>query len=114
METINVAEAKSRFSELVSRAAAGERFLIQRRERPMAALVGSDDLESLEHLSQAARRLAIALGQDEAILNKVEMREIHPVMAAFGLWGEESDLEGLADEIAANRHNPPDRPGIDL
>ena len=32
METINVAEAKSRFSELISRAGNGERFLIQRRE----------------------------------------------------------------------------------
>jgi antitoxin (DNA-binding transcriptional repressor) of toxin-antitoxin stability system len=35
MEGINVAEAKSRFSELVSRAASGERFLIRRRERPL-------------------------------------------------------------------------------
>jgi antitoxin (DNA-binding transcriptional repressor) of toxin-antitoxin stability system len=30
---MNVSEAKSRFSELLSRAAAGERNVIQRRER---------------------------------------------------------------------------------
>ena len=36
METINVADAKSRFSELISRATSGERFIIQRRERPVA------------------------------------------------------------------------------
>jgi prevent-host-death family protein len=45
MERINVAEAKSRFSELISRAAAGERFIIQRRERPVAALIGAAELE---------------------------------------------------------------------
>ena len=60
METINVAEAKSRFSELISRAATGERFIIQRRERPVAALIGAAELERLE---RAARRLALVLGQ---------------------------------------------------
>ncbi|MEI8306498.1 MAG: type II toxin-antitoxin system Phd/YefM family antitoxin [Chloroflexales bacterium] len=38
METINIAEAKSRLSELLSRVLAGERFPIQRRERPVAVL----------------------------------------------------------------------------
>lgn len=41
MEKINIAEAKSRFSELVSRSAAGEKFIIKRRERPVAAMIGS-------------------------------------------------------------------------
>lgn len=45
MERITVAEAKSRFSELISRAAAGKRFIIQRRERPMAVLIGADEFE---------------------------------------------------------------------
>lgn len=86
MEWINVAEAKSRFSELISRAAAGERFIIQRRERPVAALIGAAELERLERSSNSARRLALALGQEAAILNKVEQRELHPAMAAYGLW----------------------------
>ena len=114
MEAINVAEAKSRFSELISRAASGERFIIQRRARPVAALIGAVDLERLERTSRAARRLALALGQAESILEKVERGELHPAMAAFGLWRDEPDLAALADEIAAERLNPPTRPDLDL
>jgi prevent-host-death family protein len=114
METINVAEAKSRFSELISRAASGERFIIQRRERPVAALIGAAELERLQRTSRAARRLALALGQDEAILDKIERRELHPAMAAYGLWRDEADLADLADEISAERLKPPTRPNIDL
>ena len=114
METINVAEAKSRFSELISRAATGERFIIQRRERPVAALIGTAELERLERTSRAARRLALALGQSEAILDKIEQRDLHPAMAAFGLWRDEADLADLTDEIAAERLKPTNRPKIDL
>ena len=114
METINVAEAKSRFSELISRAATGERFIIQRRERPVAALIGTIELERLERTSRAARRLALALGQSEVILEKVERRELHPAMAAYGLWRDEADLADLADEIAAERLKPPTRHKNDL
>ena len=114
VETINVAEAKSRFSELISRAASGERFIIQRRERPVAALIGTTELERLERTSRAARSLALALGQGEAILDKIERRELHPAMAAFGLWREETDLAALADEIASERIKPSTRPKIDL
>jgi prevent-host-death family protein len=114
MEKINVAEAKSRFSELISRASTGERFIIQRRERPVAALIGTTELERLERTSRAARRLALALGQGEAILDKIDRRELHPVMAAYGLWRDESDLADLADEIGAERLKPPIRPNIDL
>ncbi len=46
---IGVAEAKRRFSELLARAAyGGERFIIQRRGRPIAALIGLDDLSLIE------------------------------------------------------------------
>jgi prevent-host-death family protein len=114
VEKINVAEAKSRFSELISRAATGERFIIQRRERPVAALIGTTELERLERTSRAARRLALALGQGEAILDKIERRELHPAMAAYGLWRDEADLSELADEIAVERLKPPVRPDIDL
>ena len=63
MEYINVAEAKSRFSELISRAVSGERFIIRRRDRPVVALIGAAELERLERSSHAARRLALALGK---------------------------------------------------
>ncbi len=103
METINVVEAKARFSEFISRASAGERFIIQRRERPVAVLIGAAELERLERTSRAARRPALALGQDEAILERIERGELHPAMAAFGLWRDEPDLADLAERIAAGR-----------
>ena len=48
METINISEAKSRFSEFLSRAASGERFVIMRREHPLAALIRARELKRLE------------------------------------------------------------------
>ncbi|MCS5657725.1 MAG: type II toxin-antitoxin system Phd/YefM family antitoxin [Dehalococcoidia bacterium] len=45
---ISVADAKRNLSELMSRAAYNnERFLIQRRGKPMAALVSIEDLTRL-------------------------------------------------------------------
>lgn len=114
MEKVNVAEVKSRFSELISRAATGERFIIQRRERPVAALIGVTELERLERSSRAARKLAVAFGQSEAILEKIERRELHPAMAAFGLWREEPDLATLAEEIASERQKSSSRPKVDI
>jgi prevent-host-death family protein len=103
MESINIGEAKSQFSELVSRVAAGERLLIRRRERPVAVMISPTELERLERASQLATRLALALGQSEHLLQQVEQGEIHPAMAAFGLWRDEADLEMLVDEIYGNR-----------
>ncbi|MGQ9682252.1 MAG: type II toxin-antitoxin system Phd/YefM family antitoxin [Anaerolineae bacterium] len=103
METISIGDAKSRFSELVSRAMAGERFVVQRRNRPVAALIGSAELDRLERLSEIARRLAEILGQDAELLKQVEAERIHPAMAAYGLWRDEQDLASLAEEIAENR-----------
>jgi prevent-host-death family protein len=114
MEGIRIAEAKSRFSELVSRAASGELFLICRRERPLAVLIGAAELENLERGSQAAHRLALALGQSAELMGQIEAGGVHPAMAAFGLWRDEADLEALADEVYANRGRQTSRPGPSL
>jgi prevent-host-death family protein len=46
-------EARSEFSDLVNRAAyAGERVIVHRRKKPVAALVPIEDLELLEKLEQ--------------------------------------------------------------
>ena len=48
MNTVGVAEAKKRFSEIMSRVAYnGDRFIIERHGKPMAALVSPEDLERL-------------------------------------------------------------------
>ena len=114
MESINMADAKSRFSELVSRASAGERFAIRRRERTVAVLVSPGEFERLERAAQAAYQLALALGQDDAILKRIQRGEIHPAMAAFGLWRDEDDLEDLAEQIRIERNKSLSRPDIHL
>ena len=109
MDAVNVSEAKSRFSELVSRAAAGERIVIQRRERPVAILLSPHEVERLDRSGQLARRLAEALGQDAALLRRIEAGDLHPAMAAFGLWRDETELADLAEEIRLNRKGQPRR-----
>jgi prevent-host-death family protein len=108
-ESMNIAEAKSRFSEQVSRASSGERITIRRRERPLAVLIGAAELERLERISQVGLRLALTLGQDSELLAQIERGELHPAMAAFGLWKDVEELADLADVIATNRQNQPTR-----
>jgi prevent-host-death family protein len=103
METINISEAKSKFSEYLSRAASGERFIIMRRARPLAALISAGDLERLERSAEITRRLAQTLGQSPKLLAKIEAGKVHPAMAAFGLWQDEEDLEDLETQIMKNR-----------
>ncbi|NOX63962.1 MAG: type II toxin-antitoxin system prevent-host-death family antitoxin [Chloroflexi bacterium] len=103
MLRLNMAQAKSRFSEMVSRAAGGEHILIQRRERPLAVLIGVDEFEQLERTAALGRKLALALGQSPELLEQIERGELHPVMAASGLWANDSELDDLEDEIIANR-----------
>ena len=61
---ISVAEAKKKFSEMLARAAYnGERFISERRGKPMAALIGLDDLSLLEEQSyQKPQGLLAAAG----------------------------------------------------
>lgn len=114
METINISEAKSRFSEFLSRAASGERFVIVRRARPLAALISAAELERLERSAEITRRLAQSLGQSPKRLEDIEAGKIHPAMAAFGLWKDEEDLNDLEAQIIANRRRTSSRPRADL
>jgi hypothetical protein len=85
-----------------------------RRERPVAALIGADDLERLERVGEIARRLAHSLGQSAELLDGISAGMIHPVMAAFGLWSGEEDLADLDKTIVKNRQNPSRRENVDL
>ena len=49
MRTVSVAEAKSHLSELIAKSSFGhDRFVITRRNKPVAALVSLDDLRIIE------------------------------------------------------------------
>jgi prevent-host-death family protein len=62
---LGVAEAKSRFSELLDRVARGERFVVSRRGRPVVALVPpeeADDRPRPKGLAAGAGALADVAG----------------------------------------------------
>lgn len=60
---LSVADAKKHLSELMSRVAYNqERFLIERRGKPMAALVSAEDLAKLEQQPTATKGLMAAVG----------------------------------------------------
>ena len=88
--------------------------MIRRRERSMAVLINPFELERLERASQAARRLALTLGQDEALLEQIDRHEVHPAMAAFGLWHEDPSLDHFVEEIYESRKFASNRSDVDL
>jgi hypothetical protein len=62
----------------------------------MAVLVGLSEFKRLERMAQAAFHTARVLGQDEVMLQRIQRGELHPAMAAFGLWRDADDLEKFA------------------
>jgi len=91
-ETIGVAEAKRRFSELLDRVRGGERFLIARRGRPEVALVPPGD---------------VVRGRPERPLG---------FLSLVGLWvdEEDTDVDRMVEEIYAARRRAKDRPAPDI
>jgi prevent-host-death family protein len=63
MTTISIATAKSRFSELIAKSGyARERFIITRRNKPVAALVSLEDLKIIEQ-HEERQGLASVIGK---------------------------------------------------
>jgi len=86
---VSVAEAKSRISELVGEAAyGGERFLIERRGKPMAAIVSAEDLSRLESAEAATGG---------------------GLLAAVGALADVEDLDEVLADIQAQRARAADR-----
>jgi len=91
-ETIGVAEAKRRFSELLDRVRRGERFVIARRGRPEVALVPPGD---------------VMRGRPERPLG---------FLSLVGLLadGDDKDVDRTVGEIYAARRRAKDRPAPDI
>lgn len=83
---VGAAEAKAHFSDLMARVAhGGERFVVERRGKPVAALVGMEDLERLEADLSSRPRGALAL---------------------VGAWGElveDEEIDAMLEEVYAER-----------
>ena len=59
--SVSIAEAKARISELIAKSQhTHERFIITRRNKPVAALVSLEDLRSLEQQQEKQGLVAIA------------------------------------------------------
>ena len=91
VDVLGVAEAKRRFSELMSRVEyRGERFIIQRHGRTMAALVPADDLDLRRRLQPRALHMLSCLRLDvgglllEVLVDVLEFRLRLTVAAAAG------------------------------
>lgn len=90
------ADVKARLSEFISRVRYGrERIVIARRGKPVAALIGIDDLHRLESL--------------ERVKFEKESANQHPIMNAFGGWADRSDLDELIEHIYAERKSATER-----
>lgn len=86
--SLDTAEVKAHFSELISRIIySNERLIVLRRGKPVAALVSLEDLRHLETVGTGARS-----------------PDVHPIMRAFGGWADRTDLDELVAEIYADRH----------
>ncbi len=91
-------KAKAQLSALMARVGyGGERFVIERRGRPLAALVGVEDLARLE--GEKGDTPSRPMG----------------ALALVGAWGEaeERDLDAVLEEIYAERERDAGRP-VDL
>ncbi len=61
MTRVSIAHAKSRLSELIAKSSFGhERFIITRRNKPVAALVSLEDLRIIEQHEEHQGLLAVA------------------------------------------------------
>ena len=68
MKALKVAQAKEKFSEIVNEAGyKGERILIEKRDKPIAVIIGYDDYKKLEELEDMLQSIMLekALKKEE-------------------------------------------------
>jgi len=85
--TVSVAEIKARFSEYIAKAAySKERYIITKRNKPIAALINIEDL-----------------------LKVKSYNEQEGLYAAIGKWKNFEEIEHYLEEIYKGRQNEPGR-----
>jgi len=91
---INAAQAKAHLSEMMARVAySKEHYIIERRGKPLAALVSIDDLERLQRRRATSDRP-------------------HGALALVGAWREvnDQDLDAMIADIYSERVRDTGRP----
>ena len=99
MATMTVAEAKNRFSDVLRRAEyGGERVVVERHGKPVAAIVSTDDLRRLEATDDAAD-----LRDARAALVEAKDAGTVPLEMVLQKYGLENLLIGSAPAGPARR-----------
>ena len=81
---VGVAEVKRHFSEAIGKVShKGEHFIIERKGKPVAALVSVSDLESIEKAGAKAKKGGL--------------------LAAIGAWDDFEDIEEVIEGIYEKR-----------
>ncbi|MCI5145580.1 MAG: type II toxin-antitoxin system Phd/YefM family antitoxin [Candidatus Electrothrix sp. AR3] len=85
MTTVSVANAKSHLSELIAKSSyAHERFIITKRDKPVAALVSLEDLQIIEQ-HEERQGLASLVGQWKNFEEVGEqINDLHPLRKDAG------------------------------
>lgn len=88
-KAIGVAEVKRKFSEYMSRTLyKGERFVIEKKGKPVAAMVSIEDLKKIEDIAKSEKK---------------------GLLAIVGAWSDFKKLDSVVDEIYAARRQAVDR-----
>ncbi len=89
-KNIGVAEVKKRFSEVMSEISQlGEHFIIEKKGKPLAAMIGLKDLEIIEKAGKKEKRKGL--------------------LAAIGAWEEFEGLDEVVKDIYKKRKKSEDR-----
>ena len=89
-KNIGVAEVKKSFSVVISEVSLkGEHFVIEKKGKPMAALVSVEELQRIEEAMERVKRKGL--------------------LAAIGAWDDFEDLEHTVLDIYARRKKSRDR-----
>src|SRR6185369_10176074 len=103
MATLTVAEAKNRFSDVLRRAEyGGERVIVARHGKPVAAIVSTDDLRRLEAAEQAAEDAADLRDAQQA-LTEAKQEGTVPLETVLRKYGLDHLLAGPAPRASRPR-----------
>jgi prevent-host-death family protein len=84
VKRVNAAQAKAHFSALMAAVAyGGERYIIERRGKPLVALVSVDELERLEKEAAGTKRPAGFLAMAGAWRGLMDDAEIDEMVASI-------------------------------
>lgn len=87
---LGVAEVKKSFSLVISEVSLkGEHFVIEKKGKPVAALVSVDELQRIEAAGGGKKKKGL--------------------LAAIGAWEEFEELESVVADLHAQRHDSKDR-----